>query len=155
MSPAKPMRRALRDRLISCFVLAWLALFTYETTRAFFLCPLFGRELPKCKFLYPPAGWIMFYRVEEPEVRAEVFGRRSDRLEYIDPHRIFPVRWIGYDNIRRNVLTTVLYPYYAGAFLRYLHGRFPEYDGFLVTRVLQPSHRLRPGERSVRVVYGG
>ena len=53
----------LRNKLISVFVVLWLAVFYYESTCYYYLQPLFKRELPRLKFLFPPAGWIMFYNI--------------------------------------------------------------------------------------------
>jgi hypothetical protein len=105
------------------------------------------------KLLYPPAGWIMFYRVDEIEGRAEVYGIRGGEPEYIDPHRIFDNRWIGYDNIRRNVLINVLHPREAGPFCAYLKRKFPEYDGFSVMQAVYPSNIRYPDRRILKVSY--
>jgi len=81
----------------------------------------------------------MFYRVDDADGRAEVWGLRDGRAKPIDPHRIFATRWLGYDNIRRNVLVTALDPVHAPAFCRYLRRKFPEYGGFSVQEVVAPS----------------
>jgi hypothetical protein len=145
------MRR--RNVAISIFVVVWLSVFHYESLRYAYLNPLFGQTLPKLKLLFPPAGWIMFFHVPESELRAEVHGKKDGDLELIDPHRIFENRWIGYDNIRRNVLVTVLDPYAAGHFCRYLRRKFPEYDTFYVMQAAYPSNLRAPGKRTLRTVY--
>ena len=142
-----------RNTAITVFVILWLFLFNYESLRASYLNPFFGRELPKFKFLFPPAGWIMFYQVDEMEGRAEVYGVKGEQLEFIDPHRIFNIHWLGYDNIRRNVLITVLNPYYARSFCQYLKRKFPEYKNFVIARVIYPSIIKYPGKRVVRILY--
>ncbi|MBI5241232.1 MAG: hypothetical protein HY926_12235 [Elusimicrobia bacterium] len=126
-------------RAVSVFTALWLLVFGYETVRYAYLDPLLGVRLPKVKLLFPPAGWIMFYRVDEAEGHAEVRGLRGGREELIDPHRIFATRWVGYDNIRRNVLITALEPAYAASFCRYLRRKFPQYEGFAVQEVVTPS----------------
>ncbi|GEM_PF-1774276 len=143
----------IRNVSITLFVIAWLTLFHYESLRAAYLNPFFKCELPKFKFLFPPAGWIMFFRVDETEERAEVYGIKQKKLELIDPHRIFENRWLGYDNIRRNVLITVLNPYYAESFCRYLKRKFPEYEGFAVAEVVYPSNIRYPGKKIRNVAY--
>lgn len=148
------MNTTLRNKIITVFVIAWLALFHYESLRAGYLTSLVGRPLPKFKFLFPPAGWIMFYHVGETEVMAEVYGIKNLRPELIDPHRIFPNRWIGYDNIRRNVLSTVLDDFYADPFCRYLKRKFPGYEGFAVAAAIYPSNARYPGKKILRRVYG-
>ena len=145
--------RKIRDKAITVFVIVWCLVFHYESLRAGALNPLFGRELPKIKFLFPPAGWIMFYQVGESEVRAEVYGLKNREHTLIDPHRIFDIHWLGYDNIRRNVLVTVLDPYYARTFCPYIHRKFPEYDGFAVAEVVYPSNIRYPGKKLMKVLY--
>jgi hypothetical protein len=124
---------------IKAFVAGWLLVFNYETLRGGYLEPWLGMALPKVKFLFPPAGWIMFYRVDDADGRAEVWGLRGGREELINPHHIFSTRWLGYDNIRRNVLVTALEPAYASSFCRYLRRKFPQYEGFAVNEAITPS----------------
>lgn len=144
----------VRNTLITLFVIAWTLLFHYESLRLSYLSPALGRELPKFKFLFPPAGWIMFTQVHETESRAEVLGFRDGKPELIDPHRIFENRWIGYDNIRRNVLITTLNQGTAGSFCRYLKRKFPEYERFAVAYVVYPSNIRFPGKKEARIAYG-
>ncbi len=93
------MKRLLhRHTLISLFVVVWVAVFHYESLRLNYLSPLAGRVLPKLRFLYPPAGWIMFFRVDRSYGFAEVHGIKEGRPTLIDPHRIFATRFVGYDN---------------------------------------------------------
>jgi len=117
---------------MSVFVIVWIALFHYETLRLSYLSPLAGRELPKCKFLYPPAGWIMFFHVDRRYGMAEVYGLRANQPTQLDPHEIFRTRFVLYDNICRNVLLNVLSPSRATDFCRYLARKFPQYDRFAV-----------------------
>ncbi len=147
------IQRKIRNILITVFVIAWTLLFHYESTRLFYLSPLVWKELPKTRFLFPPAGWIMFYTVPESEGRAEVHGLKGKERELIDPHRIFENRWIGYDNIRRNVLSTVLNPVYARDFCRYLRRKFPDYDIFEVKHVVYPSNIRYPEKKIVETLY--
>ena len=140
------MTLARRNACISAFVIAWLCLYAYESLRLHYLSPLVGRELPKTKFLFPPAGWIMFYEVEPKEGHAEVYGVRGRQLELIDPHTIFATRFVGYDNIRRNVLISVLSQQYAEPFCRFLRRKFRDlqYDGFVVGYAECPSVTEQP-----------
>ena len=143
------MRR--RDVLITCFVILWSLVFHYETLRLSYLSPWVGRELPKLKFLFPPAGWIMFYRVDAAYGFAEVHGLRRGEPVQLDPHAIFENRALGYDNIRRNVLVSVLSPEDGPAFCAYLRRKFPEYDRFAVLYGQYPDvvHRLDEINRQV------
>ncbi len=143
-----------RNSFISVFVVLWLLLFHYESLRFNYLNRFFGMEFPKFKFLFPPAGWIMFYRVDAVEGTGEVYGIRGEKTEFIDPHRIFDNHWLGYDNIRRNVMVTVLHPFYAENFCAYLRRKFPDYEHFSVMQVVYPSNVLHPGKRLMKVLYG-
>ena len=150
-------RMGRRHTLITCFVLAWTLLFHYETLRANYLSPLVlrlrsaqaGRQLPKFPLLFPPAGWIMFYRVDPSSGFAEVYRIRVERAIKLDPHQIFQTKAVGYDNIRRNVLIEALSRPYAGSFCRYLRWKFPGYESFAVVYakypdvIASPTHILR------------
>ena len=160
---------------ISLFVLAWMLLFHYETLRLNYLSPLFGRELPKFKFLYPPAGWIMFFNVDRSYGFAEVYGLRDgppgpsgsddpkgrglstrrvgDQPVLIDPHEIFRTRFVWYDNIRRNVLISVLSANAEPNFCPYLHWRFPQYESFAVLYRVYPDVVEKPNETLYQVAY--
>ena len=142
------MGKKVRNVAISAFCVLWLALFQYESLRYQFLSQLLHRPFPKVKFLYPPAGWIMFFRVADYEVRAEVYGQKGDTLELIDPHRIFETRWLGYDNIHRNVLVSILDSGGNEGFCRYLKRKFPEYEDFTVAQVI---YGCRPDLRNKAV----
>ena len=85
-------RVRLRNLAISVFVIIWIAVFQYETLRLNYLSPLAGRMLPKVKFLYPPAGWIMFFQVDRLYGFAEVYGlhgrsARNIRCHHAATHR--------------------------------------------------------------------
>lgn len=143
---------ASRNFWISLFVIAWVGIFHYETLRLNYLSPLAlrfrsaptsaeeasRRELPKLKFLYPPAGWIMFFNVGRSYGFAEVYGLRHEHLTLIDPHEIFPTRFVWYDNTHRNVLVSVLSAHAAPGFCRYLHRKFPQYGAFAVAYAVYP-----------------
>ncbi|MBI3087416.1 MAG: hypothetical protein HYY91_00795 [Candidatus Omnitrophica bacterium] len=142
-----------RHTFISLFVLAWIAVFHYETLRLTYLSPLAGRELPKLKFLYPPAGWIMFFNVDRAYGMAEVYGTRQGRPTLLDPHDVFATRFVGYDNIHRNVLVSVLHPSDGPRFCRYLARKFPPYDDFVVAYRLYPDLAEHPNQSVLRVMY--
>lgn len=127
-----------RNAALSVFVAAWLLLFNYETLRYRHLCPLTGLNLPKCPLLFPPAGWIMFYSVDRRYGFAEVYGLQAGVPRLIDPHAIFETHNLGYDNIRRNVLVSVLDERLAPAFCPYLRRKFPAYEDFLVVAAAYP-----------------
>lgn len=128
-----------RNIFISLFVVMWAGVFHYESLRHFYLQPYFRRTLPKIKFLYPPAGWIMFYQVNDRAVYAKVYGVRNGIPELIDPHEIIRTRFIGFDMVHRNVVSTVLNPAVRQDFCRVLKDRFSEFEEFIVTAVEYPS----------------
>lgn len=138
---------------VSVFVIIWTLAFHYESVRFFYLNPFFKRELPKIKFLFPPAGWIMFFNVDESYTMAEVYGVKNGRPQLIDPHDIFQTKAIGYDNIHRNVLSSVLYPQRKEDFCGFLKRKFPFYDGFLVAAVYYPSIIKEPAKKLYKVMY--
>ena len=142
-----------RRRAITAFVIAWIALFHYESLRLNYLRRWAGHELPKLKLLFPPAGWIMFYRVGAADGHAEVYGLKEGRPQLIDPHRIFATRWLGYDNIRRNILIATLDARRGADFCRYLGRKFPEYEGFVVVEAWVPSVVERPQRLLRRPAY--
>ena len=138
---------------VSLFVILWTFIFHYESTRYFYLNPFFGKQLPKVKFLFPPAGWIMFFNVDDSYGLAEVYGRKDTQTELIDPHNIFETKAILYDNIHRNVLSTILSPYYQQDVCRFLKRKFPDYKEFLIAAVYYPSVTKTPKKKLYRVEY--
>ena len=142
-----------RNFWITALVIVWTLAFHYESVRFFYLNPLFKRELPKVKFLFPPAGWIMFFHVDETYTMAEVYGVKNGEPQLIDPHRIFETKAIGYDNIHRNVLSSVLYPQRKEDFCRFLRRKFPDYESFLVPVVHYPAVVKEPTKKLYRVMY--
>ena len=140
--------------LVTCFVAAWLSLFIYESFRFSYLSPLAGTPLPKMPLLYPPAGWIMFYRVDPAYGFAEVYALKPGRQpELLDPHAIFSTRAIGYDNIHRNVLVSVLDSRLKPGFCRFLRRKFPEADGFAVVHAEYPDVMAEPDHILRQVLY--
>lgn len=142
-----------RDFWIIFFVIVWTCVFHYESLRFFYLNPFLKHELPKVKFLFPPAGWIMFFDVDETYTMAEVYGIKKGKPELVDPHLIFATKAIGYDNIHRNVLSSVLYPQQGDRFCRFLRRKFPDYGGFLVAAAHYPSVVKEPAKKLYRVMY--
>lgn len=155
MIPTRPRLRtkSVRNIFISTFVIIWLGVFHYESLRAGYLNPLFKRELPKIKFLFPPAGWIMFYRVDRGFGFTEVYGVKNGQIQKIDPHEIFQTRTIMFDNIHRNILSTVADQRYAGTFCPFLKRKFPYFDAFNVVTVYYPDLVKERFERMQRVQY--
>jgi len=147
------MNIQIRNKLISIFVILWLAVFYYESTCYYYLQPMFKRELPRMKFLFPPAGWIMFYSLGDNFGNAEVYGVKNGVPQLIDPHEILRTRAIGYDNINRNALLSVLSPEMSGSFCPFLKRKFPYFDKFLVTYVEYPHLTEQPLEKHQTVVY--
>jgi hypothetical protein len=143
----------VRNKLISIFVVLWLAVFYYESACYYYLQPLFRRELPRMKFLFPPAGWIMFYNIGDKFGYAAVYGVKNGMPELIDPHQILETRAIGYDNINRNALITVLTPGEIPSFCPFLKRKFPYFEKFLVTYIEYPHLSEHPFEKLQTVAY--
>ena len=142
-----------RNCLISIFVIIWLIVFHYESLRTFYLNPLVNHELPKLKFLYPPAGWIMFYHVGPSYGYAEVYGLKNGQSHYIDPHHILQTRAIGYDNINRNALVSVLHQSMQGSTCVFLKRKFPYFDSFMVVYANYPDVVKTPFIKQQTLVY--
>ena len=149
----RTQRRVVRNVVISIFVVVWLCVIHYESLRAFYLNPLFGRTLPKVKFLFPPAGWIMFYHVDDGFGFTEVYGVKRNIPRLIDPHDIFQTRTIMFDNIHRNVLSAVANEHSAASFCHFLERKFPYFDNFFVTGVYYPHLTQERHEHIQQVKY--
>ena len=143
-----------RNALISIFVIVWLFIFHYESLRAIYLNPLFHREFPKVKFLFPPAGWIMFFRVDDSASNVEVYGINADNQpQLIDPHDILQTRPIGYDNIHRGAIFAFISPQNRQQACAFLHRKLPYFKSFLVTYVQYPSNSMQPFKQNRYVAY--
>lgn len=142
-----------RNVYITLFVILWSLLFHYESLRHLYLEPRFNRPLPKFKFLFPPAGWIMFYNVDDQYSTVEVYGLKSEQWQPIDPHDIFRTRTIGFDNIHRNILSVAAIPQVHQPFCRFLRYRFPQFENFSIILVYYPSLTAQPRERLTQVQY--
>ena len=142
-----------RNTIISLFVIAWTLVFHYESTREFYLEPFLKKELPKVKFLFPPAGWIMFFNIDDQYSYAEIYGVSSDGAQLIDPHLILATRTVGFDNIHRNVLSVAFAEGLRGQVCGFLERKFPEFDDFIITGVLHPSVTKTPNRRIQKVIY--
>jgi hypothetical protein len=143
-----------RNVIISIFVIVWLFVFHYESLRTIYLNPLFKRELPKIKFLFPPAGWIMFFRVDDSASDVQVYGINADNTsQWIDPHDILQTRPIGYDNIHRGALGAFALPDNQRQACAFLHRQIPYFKGFLVTYVQYPSILKEPFKQQRYVLY--
>ena len=138
---------------ISLFVICWLFLFNYESLRYKYLNPWVGRTLPKLRLLFPPAGWIMFFRISDQEGRIEVYGLQKGLATLIDPHDIFRTRFVLYDNIHRNVLINVGSRDAVRPFCRFLNRKFPQYEGFSVYYLTYPSVTRDPTEKYYQLLY--
>lgn len=143
----------MRNKVITVFVIVWLIVFNYESCRGMFLNPLFHRDLPKLKLLFPPAGWIMFYAVGDSYGYTEVYGVKNGQTQAIDPHDILQVRPIGYDNIHRNALVSVLDAHMQEPFCAFLKRKFPYFDGFMVMYANYPSVTTQPLLKEQRLAY--
>mgnify|MGYP001618326494 CR=1 FL=1 len=146
-----------RNVLITTFVVVWTLFFHYQTFRAVCLSPwfqqAFNRPLPRIPLLFPPAGWIMFYRVDASYGFAEVYGLRDRQPALIDPHDILETKALGYDNIHRNALVGVLSREGAEPFCRFLKRKFPAYEQFAVVYGEYPDVATTPDRVLRGVAY--
>lgn len=142
-----------RNIAITIFVILWSLVFHYESIRHFYLNPLLGHALPKIKFLFPPAGWIMFYRVDESYGNIRVFGYKEGKNYEIDPHEIFRVRTIGFDNIHRGVIGSAASQRNSRAFCAHLNKRFDDFEDFRIIYEHYPHFVAEPNERYQQMLY--
>ena len=145
--------RRFRNTIITIFVILWTIVFHYVSARVFYLQPFFKRPLPMVKFLFPPAGWIMFFNVNDQSSYVQVYAVKDKEVHPLDPHQILRTRDVGYDNIHRGVLNNVLEEGMQRPFCRFLKMRFPEFDNFVVSVVYYPSLTKTPHLRYQRAVY--
>ena len=142
-----------RNRIITVFVILWSLAFHYESIRHFYLEIPFKRHFPKIKFLFPPAGWIMFYHVDAADANVRIFGFKGGQGFEIDPHEVFRVRTIGYDNIHRGVVSAAASNDNKDAFCRQLHRRFKDVDSFRVIYTYYPNFIKDPFEQYEQILY--
>lgn len=135
------------------FVILWLGLFQYESLRYFFLNSWFERPLPKTKLLFPPAGWIMFYQVGKGFGHIEVYGVKEGRTLRIDPHDIIRTRTIMFDNIHRNILSSMADQRAGPRFCAFLRRRFESFDQFHVAVHYYPDPVERPFDVIQQIKY--
>ena len=143
----------IRNTIITTFVILWTFVFHYESTRHFYLNTFFEKSLPKVKLLFPPAGWIMFFNVDDGYGTVEVLGVKDDHVQTIDSHDIFRTRTIMFDNIHRNIMSAMGDIRQAKQTCRFLKMRFPYFDKFIVTAVQYPSLIQQPTLRYQQPLY--
>ncbi len=95
----------------------------------------------------------MFFNVGDGYGYVEVYGLKDGRPQLIDPHQVLQTRAIGYDNIHRNALVSVLSGDLVRPFCGFLRRNFPYFDGFVVTYVNYPRLIQEPFERQQQVAY--
>lgn len=142
-----------QNLFITIFVIIWLGFFHYESVRGFILNNAMGLNAPKMKFLFPPAGWIMFYRVDKPFGHVDVYGVTENGYLRIDPHDIVETRTIMYDNIHRGILGAAADQYNRQSFCRLLTRKFPQYKKFAISYEYYPDPVANPQQRVQRVLY--
>jgi hypothetical protein len=145
--------KKIRNISVTVFIILWCLLFHYESTRHFFLNNITKKDFPKTKFLFPPAGWIMFYTVDDRFGFTEVYGVKEGKVRLIDPHEVFQVRTIMYDNIHRNILSSVSSKKMGPSFCGHLQKRFPQFESFSIAIVYYPSLINDPDEFHRQVQY--
>ena len=157
--------KTIRHALISLFVIFWLGVYHYMSLKHFYLEPWLKRPLPRVKMLFPPAGWIMFYQVDDQSAEVQVWGLQKVKLTgsgsnislsydakfLIDPHDIFRTRTIFFDNIKRGLMFGAVAR--QKPFCDYLEKRFPEYDGYEVKYIIHPAMTEKPESKFERIAY--
>jgi len=135
------------------------------SVKYFYLEPWLKKPLPRVPMLFPPAGWIMFYNVNDQFGEAQVYGiegisivgaGRDARINYktkflIDQHEIFRTRTILFDNIKRGLIHGALRN--KEQFCAFLEYRFPYYDGFEIRYIHYPQMSKKTGKKIERIAY--
>jgi hypothetical protein len=157
--------KTFKNSLISLFVVLWLCVYHYMSLKQFYLEPWLKRPLPRVPMLFPPAGWIMFYQVDDQFGEVNVYGLEGAKLvgrgrqvslnytdKYlIDQHEIFRTRTILFDNIKRGLIHGAVAR--QQSFCAFLEYRFPHYDGFEIRYIYYPEMTKTPHKRFERVGY--
>ena len=98
----------------------------------------------------------MFYEVGDSWSTAEVYGLRPGEMtaERIDPHRIFTTRFVGFDNIHRNIMVNAISDHPIPQFCSYLKRKFPEYTKFgVVLAGYSTLTKENPPKKRMRMLY--
>lgn len=143
----------IRNVLITFFVIIWSLAFHYESLRYFYIQPFFKQPLPKIKFLFPPAGWIMFFRVEQSFGFVEVYGTKDNQTFELDLHDIFDVRTVGFDNIHRGIMNSAAQKSLGKSFCRHLFRKFKYFDSFVIVNNYFPEFIDKPFKKYKQVSY--
>jgi len=96
----------------------------------------------------------MFYRVDHAYGHIRIFGMKDGQNYEIDPHEVFRVRTIGYDNIHRGVIGAAASRRNSRAFCRHLTKRFNNFDDFKILYAHYPDFIADPHLRYQQVLYG-
>ena len=157
--------KRIRNIGITLFVICWSLAYHYMSVKHFYLQPLVNRPLPRVPMLFPPAGWIMFYNVDDSFGEVRVYGikgvdlqaqgrdvyMRGKEYHLIDPHAIFRTRTVFFDNIHRGLMHGAVGR--QKPFCDFLEYRFPYYDAFEVRYIGYPSMTKEPYKRVEQVYY--
>ena len=95
----------------------------------------------------------MFYRVDPSFGYVRVFGYKDGQGNEIDPHEIFRVRTIGFDNIHRGVIGAAASTYNQASFCDHLYRRFGEMDSFRVVATYYPNFVEKPYGQYHQIMY--
>lgn len=95
----------------------------------------------------------MFYRVDASYGHLRVLGFKGEEGVEIDPHEIFRVRTVGFDNIHRGVIGSAAGRRNQAAFCNHLRRRFLEMDGFQVVATAYPDFVSEPYGQYHRILY--
>ena len=95
----------------------------------------------------------MFYRVDNSYGNIRIFGIKNERPYEIDPHEVFRVRTIGYDNIHRGVIGSAASQRNKRKFCQHLTKRFDYYENFIIVYEYYPDFIAEPHERIQQLLY--
>jgi hypothetical protein len=96
----------------------------------------------------------MFYQVDKAYGYIRIFGMKEDQSYEIDPHEVFRVRTIGFDNIHRGVINAAASQRNSRAFCQHLRKRFKDFDDFKILYTYYPDFIAEPYARYQQLLYG-
>jgi len=95
----------------------------------------------------------MFYTIDNSYGHIRIVGVKVGQNIYIDPHEIFRVRTIGYDNIHRGIIGVAADQRKAPAFCHQLRKRFDDVEYFKIYYQYVPDFTENPYEQYERLIY--
>jgi hypothetical protein len=95
----------------------------------------------------------MFYQVDETYSYIRIFGFKNGQNYEIDPHEVFRVRTIGFDNIHRGVIGAAASESNRYAFCKQLFTRFKDFESLSILNEYYPNFVTDPYKRYQQMLF--